>query len=90
MTKAPLKRSEGVNEWPRRFCFRLRGVHSVIAGQWKPAWIRTTRSPDGKVKEGHFNLGAVSEVRNKIANACDWTKGSVDEPVGSIDRQERR
>ena len=52
--------------------------------------IKTTRSPDGKVKEGHFNLGAVSEVRNKIANACDWTKGSVDEPVGSIDRQERR
>ena len=49
--------------------------------------IKTTRSPDGKVKEGHFNLGAVSEVRNKIANACDWTKGSVDEPVGSIDHQ---
>ena len=34
--------------------------------------IKTTRSTDGKVKEGHFNLGAVSEVRNKIAKACDW------------------
>jgi hypothetical protein len=33
--------------------------------------IRTIRS-DGKVKEGKFNLGAVSEVRNKIAHACDW------------------
>ena len=51
--------------------------------------IRTTRS-DGKVKEGHFNLGAVSEVRSKIASACDWTNGSVDEPVGSVDHQEKR
>ena len=34
--------------------------------------IKTTRSTDGKVKEGSFNLGAVSEVRNKIAKACDW------------------
>jgi hypothetical protein len=45
--------------------------------------IKTTRSPDGKVKEGSFNLGAVSEIRSKIAKACDWTNGSVDEPVGS-------
>jgi hypothetical protein len=52
--------------------------------------IKTTRSTDGKVKEGHFNLGAVSEVRNKIAKACDWADGSVDEPVGSIERQEGR
>jgi type VI secretion system VasI family protein len=52
--------------------------------------IRTTRSPDGKMKEGSFNLGAVSEVRNKIAKACDWANGSVDEPVGSIDQQEKR
>ena len=51
--------------------------------------IRTTR-PDGKVKEGNFNLGAVSEIRSKIAHACDWGNGSVDEPVGSIDRQEKR
>ena len=33
--------------------------------------IKTTRSTDGKVKEGAFYLGAVSEVRNKIAKACD-------------------
>jgi hypothetical protein len=52
--------------------------------------IKTTRSTDGKVKEGVFYLGAVSEVRNKIAKACDWANGSVDEPVGSIDRQEKR
>jgi hypothetical protein len=52
--------------------------------------IRTTRSNDGKIKEASFNLGAVSEVRNKIAKACDWGSGSVDEPVGSIERQERR
>ena len=26
---------EGVNGWPRRFCSRRRGVHSVAAGQWK-------------------------------------------------------
>jgi hypothetical protein len=51
--------------------------------------IRTTRS-DGKVKEGNFNLGAVSEVRSKIAKACDWTNAQRDEPVGSIDRPERR
>jgi hypothetical protein len=51
--------------------------------------IKTTRS-DGKVKEGNFYLGAVSEVRNKIAKACDWDNGSVDEPVGSIGHQEQR
>jgi type VI secretion system VasI family protein len=52
--------------------------------------IKTTRSPDGKVKEGSFNLGAVSEVTSKIAKACDWDKGSVDEPVGSVDHQEKQ
>ena len=52
--------------------------------------IKTTRSTDGKVKEGRFDLSAVSEVRNKIAKACDWTNGSVDEPVGSIDHEEKR
>ena len=52
--------------------------------------IKTTRSTDGKVKEGKFNLGAVSEVRGKIAKTCDWGDGSVDEPVGSIDHQEKR
>ena len=52
--------------------------------------IKTTRSTDGKVKEGKFDLSAVSEVRNKIAKACDWTNGSVDEPVGSIDHEEKR
>ena len=50
--------------------------------------IKTTRSTDGKVKEGRFKLDAVSEVRNKIAKACDWADGSVDESVGSIERQE--
>jgi hypothetical protein len=52
--------------------------------------IKTTRSTDGKVKEGKFNLGAASEVRNKIAKACDWDNAPKDEPVGSIDRQEKR
>jgi type VI secretion system VasI family protein len=52
--------------------------------------IKSTRSTDGKVKEGRFDLSAVSEVRNKIAKACDWTNGSVDEPVGSIDHEEKR
>jgi len=51
--------------------------------------IRTTRS-DGKVKEGNFNLGAVSEVRSKIAHACDWDNAPVDEPVGSTERLEGR
>jgi hypothetical protein len=52
--------------------------------------IKTTRSTDGKVKEGKFDLAAVSEARNKIAKACDWADGSVDEPVGSIDHQDKR
>jgi type VI secretion system VasI family protein len=51
--------------------------------------IKTTRSTDGKVKEGKFNLGAVSEIRNKISKACDWADGSVEEPTGSIERQEK-
>jgi hypothetical protein len=48
--------------------------------------IRTTRSTDGKVKEGQFNLGAVSEVRIKIAKACDWADASAG---GIIDHQEK-
>jgi Type VI secretion system VasI, EvfG, VC_A0118 len=52
-------------------------------------WIKTTRSSDGKVKEGKFDLGAVSAITDKIAKACDWAKG-VDEPVDSIDHQETR
>jgi hypothetical protein len=51
--------------------------------------IRTTRS-DGKVNEGNFNLGSISEVRNKIAFACDWANALVDVPVGSTERPERR
>jgi hypothetical protein len=51
--------------------------------------IKATRNTDGKVKEGNFNLGAVSEVRSKIAKACDWANGSMDEPVGSIHHQEK-
>ena len=50
--------------------------------------IRTTRS-DGKVKEGNFDLGAVSEVRRKIARACVWDD-TPDEPVGSVDHLEHR
>ncbi len=45
--------------------------------------IRTIRS-DGKVREGKFNLGAVSEVRNKIARACDWDD-TPNDSVGSVD-----
>ena len=52
--------------------------------------IKATRSTDGKVKEGNFYLGAVSEVRSKIAKACDWANESLDEPVGSIDHREER
>jgi len=52
--------------------------------------LKATRSTDQKVKEGSFDLGAVSEVRSKIAKACDWDNEPVDEPVGSIDHQEKR
>ena len=34
-------------------------------------FIKTSRS-DGKIKEGNFRLGNVSDIRNKIARACDW------------------
>ena len=52
--------------------------------------IKTTRSTDGKVKEEHFKLDAVSEVRNKIAKACDWDNAPVDQPTGSFDHHEGR
>ena len=52
--------------------------------------IKTTRSTDGKVKEGRFKLDAVSEVRNKIAKACDWDNVPVDQPTGSVDHHEGR
>ena len=51
--------------------------------------IKTTRSTDGRIKEGNFNLGTISDIRNKIAKACDWADGSVDVPTGSIDQQEK-
>jgi hypothetical protein len=45
--------------------------------------IITTRS-DGKVKEGKFDLGNVSDIRNKKAQTCDWDD-KPNEPVGSVD-----
>jgi Type VI secretion system VasI, EvfG, VC_A0118 len=46
-------------------------------------FVRTSR-PDGKIKEANFNLGAVSEIRRKIAHACDWDD-TPNDPVGSVD-----
>jgi hypothetical protein len=46
--------------------------------------IKTTRSTDGKIKEADFNLGAASEVRSKIAHACDWDSASVSRQVRLI------
>jgi hypothetical protein len=48
--------------------------------------IKTTRSTDGKVKEANFSLGAVSEVKNKIAKACDWDNAPVDEIISLTGR----
>jgi hypothetical protein len=50
--------------------------------------IKTTRSTDGRVKEGTFNLGVVSEVRAKIAKACDWPDTSAQDQ-GASDHQEK-
>jgi hypothetical protein len=80
---------EGVYERARRVCPNAIAFIQSLPDNGKLS-IKTTRSTDGKVKEGSFNLGAVSEVRDKIAQACDWNDGSVDEPVGSIERQEKR
>ena len=46
--------------------------------------IKTTRSADGRVKEGRFDLGAVSEVRSKVAKAFQWEEGSAGDSSGSI------
>jgi Type VI secretion system VasI, EvfG, VC_A0118 len=51
--------------------------------------IKTTRSTDGKVKEGKFDLGEVSEVRSKIAKACDWANDAAVRRGGSIDHKEK-
>ena len=45
-------------------------------------FIGTSRA-DGKTKEANFNLGNVSDIRNKIAHACDWDH-TPNEPVGSL------
>jgi hypothetical protein len=47
-------------------------------------FIKAAR-PDGKTKEANFKLGHVSNIRNKIANACDWDDMPGDNPVGSVD-----
>jgi hypothetical protein len=52
-------------------------------------FIRATRF-DGKTKDGNFNISAISEIRNKIARACDWPDAPGDDPIGSIDHSERR
>jgi hypothetical protein len=51
-------------------------------------FIKTSRS-DGKTKEANFNLGNVSDIRNKVAHACDWDH-TPNEPVGSVDHSEHR
>jgi hypothetical protein len=51
-------------------------------------FIGTSRA-DGKTKEANFNLGNVSDIRNKIAHACDWDH-TLNEPVGSVDRSGHR
>jgi hypothetical protein len=52
-------------------------------------FIRTTRS-DGKTKEAHFDLGNLSDIRMKIARACDWGETPPDHPVGSTDHPKHR
>ena len=47
--------------------------------------IRTTRS-DGKTKEGIFQIGAVSGIKDKIGRACNWPDP---EPIGSTGHSER-
>jgi hypothetical protein len=43
-------------------------------------FVRSSRS-DGKTKEANFNLGHLSDIRNKIAHACDWGRRIVPVPV---------
>jgi type VI secretion system VasI family protein len=47
-------------------------------------FIKTTRA-DGKTKEANYDLGHVSDITNKIANACDWDNMPGDNQVGSVD-----
>ena len=51
-------------------------------------FVKTSRS-DGKTKEANFNLGNVSDIRNKIAHACGW-EDTPNDPVGSVDHSEHR
>ena len=51
-------------------------------------FIGTSRA-DGKTQEANFNLGNVSDIKNKIAHACDWDH-TPNEPVGSVDRSDHR
>jgi type VI secretion system (T6SS) VasI/EvfG family protein len=46
-------------------------------------FVKTSRS-DGKTKEANYDLGHVSEIRNKIAHACNWEDVSSDNPVSSV------
>ena len=52
-------------------------------------FIKTSRA-DGKTKEANYDLGHVSDIRNKIAHACDWGELSGDNPVGSVDHPDAR
>jgi type VI secretion system (T6SS) VasI/EvfG family protein len=48
-------------------------------------FLKTSRS-DGKTKEANYDLGHVSDIRNKIAQTCHWDDTTSDNPVGSVDQ----
>ena len=54
-----------------------------------PHALAATSLYDGKTKEASFNLGNASDIRNKLAHACDWDDTPSD-PVGSVDHSEHR
>jgi len=73
---------EGVNKWTPAFAPNAVEFIRMLPDNAK-LFIRTSRS-DGKAKEANFKLGNVSDIRNKVAHACDWDD-TPNDPVGSVD-----
>ena len=82
MTKSLLRRCGG-RPMDGRAAFASNAVEFVrMLPDNARLFVRTSRS-DGKTKEANFNLGHLSDIRNKIAHACDWGR-TPNEPVGSV------
>jgi hypothetical protein len=93
--------SHHAREMAQKLSHQLRGAENRIAeleaevgiyremGRGRKGLRLSLTNPersDWKIKEGNFTLGAISEIRSKIAQACDWADGIRPKGLGRDSR----